>query len=54
VNGELTWLYHERSIANYWDEHETYYHCPKCGFEAPEPFDEWVEHGCPADWEDDF
>jgi DNA-directed RNA polymerase subunit RPC12/RpoP len=54
VNGELTWLYHDRLIADYWDGHETYYHCPKCGFEAPEPFDEWVEHGCPADWEDDF
>jgi predicted RNA-binding Zn-ribbon protein involved in translation (DUF1610 family) len=54
VNGALTWMVHERLITDYWDEHETFYHCPKCGFEAPEPFDEWVEHGCRADWEDDF
>jgi predicted RNA-binding Zn-ribbon protein involved in translation (DUF1610 family) len=53
VNGELAWLHHERCIADYWDGHETHYHCPKCGFEAPEPFDEWVEQGCPADWQDD-
>lgn len=53
VNGELTWIYGERCMADYWDGHETSYHCPKCGFEAPEPFDEWVERGCPREGDDD-
>jgi len=52
VEGRLTWLYGEQLLADHGDSQETYYQCLKCGFEAPEPFDEWVEAGCPADWDD--
>jgi len=53
VNGELRWMHHERVEATMFDKLETYYHCIKCGFQAPEPFDEWVEEGCPEEREDD-
>jgi predicted RNA-binding Zn-ribbon protein involved in translation (DUF1610 family) len=52
VEGRLTWQYGEQLLADHWDSQETHYQCLKCGFEAPEPFDDWVEAGCPADWDD--
>ncbi len=52
VEGQLTWQYGEQLLADHWERQETSYQCLNCGFEAPEPFDEWVEDGCPADWDD--
>ncbi len=52
VEGKLTWQYGEQLLADHWEGLETFYQCLKCGFEAPEPFDEWVEAGCPADWDE--
>ena len=52
VEGKLTWQHGEQLLADHGDRQDTYYQCLKCGFEAPEPFDEWVEAGCPEDWDD--
>ena len=52
VQGNLTWLQHEKLLVNHWDKHQRFYYCANCDFEAPEPFDEWVEAGCPEDVED--
>jgi predicted RNA-binding Zn-ribbon protein involved in translation (DUF1610 family) len=53
VEGRLTWQYGEQIVGDWGSRQETYYFCLNCGFEAPEPFDEWVEDGCLADWRDE-
>jgi len=52
VEGKLAWHYEEQLLADHLESQETHYFCLKCGFEAPEPFDEWVEDGCLEDWDE--